>query len=163
MHDCRAHARMAGFGNVPLRGRTRSEWRKRIVPVEPKRPPRGLIWPPALDGLSPIGFWREADRGAALKKLRHDLEADHAWLAAHAELLVDALRWQRSDAQDLRLRGTALREAMRIVERAAAGSAMPDLLPVQRDYVRACEAAEAAEVERLTRMNRRAVLRHLAA
>jgi hypothetical protein len=42
-------------------------------------------------------------------------------------LLVEALRWQRSDAQDLRLRGTALRDAIRIMECAAAASAMPDL------------------------------------
>ena len=140
-----------------------AEWRKRIVPVEPARPPRGLAWPPALDGLSPIGFWREAGRASALKKLRHDLEADHAWLAAHAELLVDALRWQRSGGLDRRLRGSALREAMRMVERAAAGAASPELLPVQRDYVQACEESEAAEVVRLTQLNRRAVSRHLAA
>jgi hypothetical protein len=140
-----------------------AEWRKRLVPVEPKRLPRGLVWPPELNGLSPIGFWREAGRSAALRKLRHDLEADHHWLARHAELLVDALRWQRSDGHDLRLRGTSLREAVQMVERAAAGAVMPDLLPVQRDYVRACEAAEAAEVERLTLLNRRAVSRQLAA
>jgi hypothetical protein len=138
---------------------------KRVIPVEPRRLP-DVALPFALDGLSRIGFWREGGRTIAKEKLRHDLVADHDWIRAQRDLLVDALRWQRGGG-DVRLPGAALRGAVRMVEQATAGLRSPDLVPVQvpvqREYVQACEAAEAAEVERLTTLNQRAGARHLAA
>ena len=95
--------------------------------------------------------------------MNEDIGADHEWLRAHRDLLTDALRWQRSDGHDVRMRSEALRRAIRMVEQAAVGTASPDLVPVQREYVKACEAAEAAEIKRLTELNHRAVARHLIA
>jgi len=138
------------------------DWNKRIVPIEPRRL-RGATLPAGLKGLSPIGFWRAAGFEAAMVKLMSDIVADHDWLEAHRDLLVDALRWERSQGVDVRLRGNALRTAVRHVERSATGAANPPMVPVQLAYVRACEAAEAAEIERLAALNRRAVARHLLA
>jgi hypothetical protein len=113
---------------------------KRVVSVQPRR----LGWievPPGLDGRSPIGFWREAGHAKALDALEKTLVEDHAWLTAHRDLLVDASRWERSDGQDVRLGGEVLRAAVRLVERASVGLVKPDLVAVQRAYVRACESS----------------------
>src|SRR5512133_2636397 len=52
---------------------------KRVIPVEPRRL-HDVALPSELNGLSPLGFWREGGRTVAMEKLKHDLVADHDWI-----------------------------------------------------------------------------------
>jgi WD40 repeat protein len=139
---------------------TAASFNKRIVPVECNSE-QLRDRPPGLDGLSPVAFWRSTFE-SSLGKLLVAIAADIEWLKQHGELLVYARRWEESGRSDIRLRGDALRRAVQAVARADAG-ARPDLTTLQREYIVACERQEAAETERLTLLNRRAVARHLLA
>lgn len=116
---------------------------KRIIPVTPE--PLGALKPPeALSELNWIPFYAEpAIPGSGfyygVKRLNEALSVDLDWLRAQTRYSERALEWARDKAEDLLLRGEALKEAEGWLARKPAGANPPDRV---REYLAASGDAE---------------------
>lgn len=116
---------------------------KRIIPVTPE--PLGALTPPqALSELNWIPFYAEpAIPGSGfyygVKRLNEALSVDLDWLRAQTRYSERALEWAHDKAEDLLLRGEALKEAEGWLARKPAGANPPDRV---REYLAASGDAE---------------------
>jgi WD40 repeat protein len=109
-------------------------------------------------------YFRESDDfEQTLSRLLEALNTDLDWVRDHSRLLVRAAEWERhaSDESYL-LRGADLDAAQAWLAGAAAGK-RPEPAPLHYEYIRACQQAQAREVERLQGLYKNALARQLAA
>ncbi len=118
---------------------------KRILPVTPASP-AGATPPAALGELNWIPFYADpAIPGSGfyygVKRLMEALSIDLEWLRDQTRYSERAAEWARARADDLLLRGAALKDAEDWLARTPAGSAPPASV---REYLTASSDAEQA-------------------
>jgi WD40 repeat protein len=136
--------------------------RKKIVPVLRRRVEHAEV-PPALASLQWLFFEDTRDFDESFSRLVATIDTDLERVQFHTRLLTRAVWWdERGRNDDALLRGAALHDAVTWVM-AGATSAPPHPTPLQAEYIRACQQAESAEIDRLKELNARALGRQLAA
>ncbi len=116
---------------------------KRIIPITHESV-TGVTPPKALSELNWIPFYADpAIPGSGfyygVKRLAEALSVDLDWLRAQTRYSERAIEWAKQRAEDLLLRGEALKEAEAWLARSPAGSHPPDLV---REYLAASGDAE---------------------
>ena len=135
---------------------------KKIVPVL-RRTIAVTEAPPVLARLQWLSFEEQGDFARSFKQLTDTIDTDLARVQVHTRLLTRAIWWdERGRNEDDLLRGVALQEAVAWVTEGATGTP-PHPIPLQAEYIRACQQVESAEIDRLKVLNAKAVGRQLAA
>lgn len=139
-----------------------SSRRKRIIPVLRRKVEVAQV-PPAVAQLQWLFFEEDGDFNQQFSKLTDAIDTDLERVQFHTKLLTRAIWWnERGRHDDDLLRGAALQEAVaRILE--GDTTKPPHTVPIQAEYIRACQNVESAEIERLKELNAKALGRQLAA
>lgn len=135
---------------------------KRIIPVLRRKVEAARV-PEALAQLQWLFFEAEADFNQSFFRLIDTIDTDLDKVQFHTKLLTRAVWWdERGRNEDDLLRGAALQDA---VAWAMAGTASQSSqpVPIQAEYIRACQRVESAEIERLQQLNAKALGRQLVA
>jgi WD40 repeat protein len=139
-----------------------SSRRKRIIPVLRRKVEVAQV-PQALAQLQWLFFEEEGDFNQSFSQLIDTIDTDLERVQFHTRLLTRAIWWdERGRNEDDLLRGAALQDTVAWVMEGTT-SKPPHPIPIQAEYIRACQQVESAEIERLMELNAKALGRQLAA